>query len=289
LPPPTPVSPPLASVPRRSHGLSRVTAALLLGLALVPPDNIMPLRQGAGDARLQLPPSGADDRNNPPPQPPPPPPPAPHPPAPPPPPAHRPPGGGAPHPPGVPPGAPPDAGARIASLLHSDADPVFRAAFADLTELHAIDKPAALAIAESVAAEYAAALAAVGPRAERSRALNRLAWMAKGGNTFAAERVAAFEKSYDEIKRSVATSAWWVRGQGARPGEAARWMENGELLAETGDRPAMLDLAFALGYGRTSRQDRAAAVETYLKVIARADGGDAASAGIRQAGVRGLS
>jgi TPR repeat protein len=66
-------------------------------------------------------------------------------------------------------------------------------------------------------------------------------------------------------------------------------MENGELLAENGDRPAMLDLAFASGYGRALKQDRATSVETYLKVIARSDGGDEMSKRIRQSAVRGLA
>jgi TPR repeat protein len=66
-------------------------------------------------------------------------------------------------------------------------------------------------------------------------------------------------------------------------------MEDGELLAKIGDRPAMLDLAFALGHGRGEKQDRLASVETYLKVIERSSGGDQVSARIRQAAVRGLA
>ena len=61
------------------------------------------------------------------------------------------------------------------------------------------------------------------------------------------------------------------------------------LLAEVGDRPAMLDLAFALGHGRALKPDRVSSVETYLRVIARSDGGDEISARIRQSAVRGLS
>ena len=66
-------------------------------------------------------------------------------------------------------------------------------------------------------------------------------------------------------------------------------MENGELLAKIGDRPAMLDLAFALGHGRGEKQDRLAAVETYMKVIERSSGGDQVAARIRQAAMRGLA
>jgi TPR repeat protein len=119
--------------------------------------------------------------------------------------------------------------------------------------------------------------------------LRRLIWMAKAGNTFAAQRVAAFENQYDEIKQTVAKSAWWARGEGTQPEEAARWMENGALLAQNGDRPAMLDLAFAMGHGRALKQDRVSSVETYLKVITRSDGGDEISTRVRQSAVRGLA
>jgi hypothetical protein len=71
----------------------------------------------------------------------------------------------------------------------------------------------------------------------------------------AAQRVAAFERLRRDQAR-VATSLWWVRGQALQPTQAARWIENGRLLAENGDRPAMLDLAFAIGHGRLLRQDR---------------------------------
>ena len=185
--------------------------------------------------------------------------------------------------------APADPGDRIASQLRSDEDRVFQAAFGDLARLMKTSKPAAAEIAKSIAAEYGDALASSGPRAGRSRALGRLVWMARAGNTFAAERVAAFEKKYDEIKHTVARSAWWVRGEGSQPEEAARWMEDGVLLAENGDRPAMLDVAFAMGHGRALRQDRVTAVQSYLNVIARADGGDETSARIRQSAVRGLA
>jgi TPR repeat protein len=113
--------------------------------------------------------------------------------------------------------------------------------------------------------------------------------MTRAGDSAAARRIAAFEKNYDSAKQSVARSAWWSRGEGPRPEEAARWMEDGELLAQYGDRPAMLDLAFALGHGRGAKRDRLAAAETYLKVIDRSPGGDEASARIRQAALRGLA
>jgi hypothetical protein len=99
----------------------------------------------------------------------------------------------------------------------------------------------------------------------------------------------AFEKSYDGVKQSVARSSWWSLGRGVRPDDAARWMEDGELLAQHGDRPAMLDVAFALGHGRGARRDRLAAAETYLKVIDRSPEDDEASARIRRAAMRGLA
>ena len=83
------------------------------------------------------------------------------------------------------------------------------------------------------------------------------------------------------VKQIVAKSAWWTKGQGAQPGEAAAWMDDQRLLAEHGDRPAMLDFAFATGYGRTRAQDRGAAVAAYLKVIDKSDGADEASKRVR--------
>jgi TPR repeat protein len=43
-----------------------------------------------------------------------------------------------------------------------------------------------------------------------------------------------------------------------------------------------------MGYGRASKQDRAAAVEAYLTVMTRADGSDETATRIRQSAVRGL-
>jgi hypothetical protein len=181
-----------------------------------------------------------------------------------------------------------EAADRIALLLRSDDDAVFQAAAEDLTRLMTSDRPAALAIAGSIATAYGGALAGSGSRATRSRALARLMWMANAGNTFAAARVAAFEKDYDEAKQTVARSAWWMRGEDPQPEGAARWIENGAVLAENGDRPAMLDRAFAMGYGRALQPDRATAVETYLTVMARADGSDQTATKLRQSAGRGL-
>jgi serine/threonine protein kinase len=280
LPLPTPVSLALAHAPHLSGGLSGIRIPLLLGLALAvaggglfayreagdtgPPSVSSALIEKKETPLAQPPPTSGPDAK----------PVAP---------------GAAPTPLQTSPNAPAEAGNRIVSLLRSDEDLVFQAAFGDLTQLMTSSEPAAVAIAESIAAEYGDALAPSGSQARRSHALGRLIWMAKAGNTFAAQRVAAFEKYYDEVKQTVAKSDWWVRGQGPQPEEAARWMENGELLAETGDRPAMLDLAFAMGHGRALKQDRVTSVETYLKVIARSDRGDEISARIRQSAVRGLA
>jgi TPR repeat protein len=183
----------------------------------------------------------------------------------------------------------PDPGKRLASLLRSDDEREFQSASGELARMLTSSRPAAVAIADPVAAEYGNALESSGARAVRSRAMHRLVWMARAGEPASEQRVAAFEKDYDEVKQSVARTAWWSRGEGSRPEAAARWMENGELLAENGDRPAMLDLAFALGHGRGSKQDRRAAVDTYLKVIERSSEGGENPARIRQAAVRGLA
>jgi serine/threonine protein kinase len=280
LPLPTPISLPLAHAPQLSGGLSRIRIPLLLSLAAAVAGGGVFLYREAGDTgspspssaliekkdtRLaQAPPlSGPDTKSLAP--------------------------SATPSPQQTSPNAPADAGNRILALLRSDEDLVFQAALGDLTQLMTSSKPAAAAITESISAEYGDALASSGPKARRSRALGRLIWMANAGNTVAAQRVAAFEKHYDEVKQTVAKTVWWVRGQGSQPEEAARWMEDGELLAESGDRPAMLDLAFARGYGRGLKQDRVTSVESYLKVIAHSDGGDEVSTKIRQSAVRGLA
>ena len=140
-----------------------------------------------------------------------------------------------------------------------------------------------------IAAEYGETLASSASREARSRALAELISMAKGGNEPAAQRLAAFEKNYDAAKQTLAKSPWWVRGAGSPPPQAARWMEDGELLAEHGDRPAMLDVAFALGHGRAPRKDRAMSVETYLRAMANSTSADAFSQKIRQSAARGLT
>jgi hypothetical protein len=185
--------------------------------------------------------------------------------------------------------AAPDPGKRLATLLRSDEEREFQSASGELSRMLASDRRAAVAVAEPIAAEYGAVLASPGTRALRLRAMNRLVWMARAGDPTAEQRVAAFEKEYDEVKQAVARSGWWSRGEGERPEAAARWLENGELLAQVGDRPAMLDQAFALGHGRGEKQDRLAAAATYLKVFERSSGGDPVSARIRQAAVRGLA
>jgi len=263
VPLPTPVALAPAQAPHRSSGPPGFRIAVLLGVALAFAAGGVLLYRGAGESE---PPSASsarvETREIPLAQ---------------------------PSPPQSLPSATEAAGKRIASLLRSDEDLVFQAAFGELTQLPASGQPAAAAIAESIAAEYGGALGSSGPRAARSRALGRLIWMAKAGNNPAAQRVAAFEKSYDEVKQTVAKSVWWVRGHGTQPDEAARWIENGVLLAENGDRPAMLDLAFALGHGRALKQDRVSSVETYLAVIARSNDGDEMSTRIRQSAVRGLT
>ncbi|MEO6625377.1 MAG: hypothetical protein ABIN37_11165 [Burkholderiaceae bacterium] len=186
-----------------------------------------------------------------------------------------------------------DAVNRIRSQFSSDDDAAFQTALEDLTKLSTSTQPGdmlvATAIAGAIDAEYGAALAAAETKANRSRALGRLMALAKAGNPSSARRVAAFENDYDEVKRTLARSSWWLGGQGAPPAQALGWMENGALLADHGDRPAMLDSAFAMGHGRALAQDRAGSVEMYLKVIAHATGSDATSARIRGSALRGLA
>jgi len=124
---------------------------------------------------------------------------------------------------------------------------------------------------------------------ERSRALSRLMDLARAGNQPAAKRIDVFENRYDEVKQTVAKSTWWSKGQGDQPQEAARWIDDGQILALHGDRPAMLDVAFAIGYGRALPQDRAAAVGAYLRVIDRSGGEDETSMRLRSTAGRGLS
>jgi TPR repeat protein len=178
---------------------------------------------------------------------------------------------------------------RLALQLRGNDDQAFQLAAQELSKLAPGARPVALKLATSIANDNSVVLESRAPRMARQRAWNRLRWMADAGDGTAGGRIAAFEKSYDETKRKVVNSAWWLQGQGAPPDEAARWMENGAILADTGDRPAMLDQAFAEGHGKGITQDRAAAVKTYLKVIARAGAGDDVSTRIRTAAGHGLS
>jgi hypothetical protein len=141
---------------------------------------------------------------------------------------------------------------------------------------------------EQLAAAHDAALGSA-DLSERSRAFSRLVDLAKAGSQPALKRIEAFENRYDDVKQSVAKSAWWGKGQGDQPQEAARWIDDGQILALHGDRPAMLDVAFAVGYGRALPLDRAAAANAYLKVIDRSGGADDASARLRASAGRGLS
>lgn len=183
----------------------------------------------------------------------------------------------------------PDPAKRLASRLRSDDEREFQSASGELARMLATSRPEAVSIALPVAAEYGETLETSDERAARSRAMHRLVWMARAGEPASEQRIAAFEKNYDEVKQSVARTAWWSRGEGVRPEAAERWMENGELLAENGDRPAMLDLAFALGHGRGPRRDRRVAADTYVKVIERSSEGGETPLRIRQAAVRGLA
>lgn len=126
-------------------------------------------------------------------------------------------------------------------------------------------------------------------RADRQRALMRLNIAAKEGSDAAARRIEAFEKAYDRTKTAIAKSPWWLRGEGARPAEARRWIEDGLMLAAAGDRPAMLDHAYAIGHGRGLEQDRAQSVRLYRQVIERSGGEDAFSKTLRASAVRGMS
>ena len=150
------------------------------------------------------------------------------------------------------------------------------------------DSPQATEGQERLAAEYEIALAS-NVLDERSRAFGKLMELARANNPAALKRIDAFEARYDEVKQVVAKSPWWTKGQGAQPQEAARWIDDGQILALYGDRPAMLDVAFAVGYGRALTLDRAAAADAYLKVADRSAGTDEASARVRAAAGRGLS
>jgi hypothetical protein len=221
LPPPTPVSPPLAQVPQRPRIWTRTRVGLLLGLAL-----------GAAAGTVLF--FGA---------------------------------------PGEREAAPASAPAESTQANSAQASS---------------RKPPARAVTEPSAAQDGEVLFSAASREAKGQALGRLLSLAKAGDKTAAQRIAEFEKNYDDVKQVVAKSAWWARGDGAQPEAAARWLESGTLLAQYGDRPAMLDLAFAMGHGRALKRDRGASVQTYLSVIERTSGADESSARIRQAALRGL-
>jgi hypothetical protein len=181
------------------------------------------------------------------------------------------------------------AASRLGAQLRGDDEQAFQSAWAELAAFVSAGKPAAVELSQSIAGEYGRLLESPAPIAKRNGAYTRLQWMAKNGGRAAQERIAAFEKTYDQVKQNLAASAWWLRGQGYPPPEAQHWMESGAVLAYNGDRPAMLDRAFAYGNGRLLKLDRAAAVQTYLDVIARAPGSDEASARIRLAAAHGLA
>ncbi len=124
---------------------------------------------------------------------------------------------------------------------------------------------------------------------ERARAFGRLSALAKNGNAAATAATTAFEAQYDSVKQTVAKSQWWTKGQGAQPAGTERWMQDGKVLAENGDRPALLDVAYATGHGRGGSPDRATAADQYLKVIERSSGDDAVSKRLRLSASRGLA
>lgn len=179
--------------------------------------------------------------------------------------------------------------ARLGKQLRTDDDKTFQGAAVELAKLVASGRPAAKSLASAVADENGDTLESQSARAVRERAWNRLKWMSGAGIGAATARVTAFEKSYDDAKQKISASPWWTRGEGPLPDEAARWMDNGAILAAGGDRPAMLDQAFAEGHGRAVEQNRAQAVESYLKIIARAEASDEVSGRIRLAAGHGLA
>lgn len=179
--------------------------------------------------------------------------------------------------------------AGIGRRLHDDEDTVFQTAWSDLAPFVADKKPAATALRDATVKDASERLNGEVARPLRTQAYRRLQWMGAQGAPAAAEAIAAFEAAYDDAKKTIAVSSWWLRGADAMPTATARWMEDGAVLAAAGDRPAMLDQAYAAAYGRDVTRDSAAAVRLYLAVIARAGGADAASTRIRLAAAHGLA
>jgi hypothetical protein len=180
--------------------------------------------------------------------------------------------------------------ARRLVQLRTDDDERFLARFKELSGLASQDAAAAAGLLDRVIAEYRDILYSAAPAAHRVRALRRLRLAAeKAGSDTAAQVISAFERAYDELKKDVVTSDWWLRGEGAPPKDAERWILQGLVLAAAGDRPATLDQAFALAQGRALKQDRAKSVELYLHVIESSKATHPFSTKLRQAGVRGLA
>jgi hypothetical protein len=178
-------------------------------------------------------------------------------------------------------------GAQAAwAQLRGDDDGQFQAAFDQVVRTGDAGDDVRLA---ALATEYGGTLESQAGQPVRAKALRRLQYMAKAGNVAARKRVAAFEQGYDTAKQQVAVTQWWLHGSGEPPAAAPRWLADGELLAQGGDRPAMLDRAFAKGHGRAVPADRASSIETYLEVMARSTAGDAQSQRIHQSAARGLA
>ena len=178
---------------------------------------------------------------------------------------------------------------RLANQLRSDDKKSFAKSFQELVKLASDNVPGAAELAARTVSDYGKILMSSDPAETRHRALTRLALAARGGSKSAAQRVEAFENAYDETKATIVRSAWWLHGEGARPQEAPHWLQNGMILAAAGDRPAMLDQAYAIGHGRGLEQDRAQSVRLYRQVIERSGGEDAFSKTLRTSAVRGLS
>ena len=178
---------------------------------------------------------------------------------------------------------------RLSAQLRDGDDASFAVGYRALMTLVSENAPGAAELASGTVNENGEILMSSDSRADRQRALTRLNIAAKEGSDAAARRIEAFEKAYDRTKTTIAKSPWWLRGEGARPAEARRWIEDGLMLAAAGDRPATLDLAYAIGHGRGLEQDRAQAVRLYRQVIERSSGEDAFSKTLRASAARGMS
>jgi hypothetical protein len=178
---------------------------------------------------------------------------------------------------------------RASAQLRDRDDEAFAAGFRALMKSASEGGSGAAELATRIVNEYGRVLTSPESAANRRQAFLRLAIAAASGSNTAAQSVGAFEKAYDEVKTPIVKSTWWSRGEGARPREVQRWIEDGLILAASGDRPAMLDQAFAIGHGRGREQDRAQSVRLYRQVIERSGDEDAFSKALRASAVRGLS